>query len=529
MTDGAARLEYLPPGAVRPHPKNPRVSLREDVVEAIRVSLAEAGSMSPEYAIRVRPVEGGHEIISGHHRHEAVKRAGLETLPCWVKEMTDDEAYMALVLDNRQGELSPLEIGIHALEVVGKAKAGRGKKGGLAAYARDLGKDQSYLTRLAQAARVAKSMPQGIDLCSLMDKAKHLEAIHTLPESFWPDMVKTTLAKGWSVKDVEAAVAAGKKYLDEPEVGDWPEYLPADRCALAVATGAMTRTDVRRIRDLAIKVRADLFTGMEEVAALARESGEPEPLADLAAEFGDWLAANAGEASWDLKQLRSRRDRYEDLIAEARRNLEAHDTRFSLYCCDLADAPIADGSVDCVVTDPPYPAQFLEVFDKLARFALRVLRPGGSLLVMSGQSHLPEVIARLASAGDGLRYHWCAAYLTPGGQAPQIWPRKVNTFWKPVLWYTKGDYQGDWVGDVVKSEVNDNDKRFHHWGQSESGMADLIDRFSSPGQTVCDPFLGGGTTGVVALAMNRRFVGIDVSADAVEVARSRLLATREAV
>ena len=53
---------------------------------------------------------------------------------------------------------------------------------------------------------------------------------------------------------------------------------------------------------------------------------------------------------------------------------------------------------------------------------------------------------------------------------------------------------------MAKSAVNDNDKRFHHWGQSESGMADIINRFSKPGDTILDPSMGGGTESGVGIA-----------------------------
>jgi site-specific DNA-methyltransferase (adenine-specific) len=86
----------------------------------------------------------------------------------------------------------------------------------------------------------------------------------------------------------------------------------------------------------------------------------------------------------------------------------------------------------------------------------------------------------------------------------------------------KDAYKGDWIGDVTRSDVNDNDKRFHHWGQSESGMADLIDRVSMPGQTILDPFCGGGTTGVVALKMNRLFIGIDSDEKSISTTAARL-------
>ena len=45
---------------------------------------------------------------------------------------------------------------------------------------------------------------------------------------------------------------------------------------------------------------------------------------------------------------------------------------------------------------------------------------------------------------------------------------------------------------------------------------------SNPGDLVCDPFLGSGTTGVVALALGRRFVGIDISDSNVRSAAARI-------
>lgn len=200
--------------------------------------------------------------------------------------------------------------------------------------------------------------------------------------------------------------------------------------------------------------------------------------------------------------------------------------RYRLIHSDLREADIKPESVDCIITDPPYPEEFLDCFKWLADCASTWLKTGGTLAVMSGQAHLPQVIANLCSNPE-LSYRWTMAYLTPGGQAVQVFPRKVNTFWKPIILMTKGN-GGDWIGDVCKSDVNNNDKRFHHWGQSESGMADLIERISIPGQVVCDPFLGGGTTGVVAVQMNRIFVGCDIDENNIKISASRMQEIKDA-
>ena len=170
---------------------------------------------------------------------------------------------------------------------------------------------------------------------------------------------------------------------------------------------------------------------------------------------------------------------------------------------------------DVVITDPPYPREFLDTFTELAEGC--ALSGVKVVAVMSGQSYLPEVMERLCKH---LKYRWTMAYLTPGGQAVQLWQAKVNTFWKPLLVFGEAT---DWFGDVVKSDVNDNDKRFHNWGQSESGMMDWIKRMSKPNDLICDPFMGAGTTAVAALACGRRFVGCDIDAAHVESAKARCL------
>ena len=158
---------------------------------------------------------------------------------------------------------------------------------------------------------------------------------------------------------------------------------------------------------------------------------------------------------------------------------------------------------NAIITDPPYPKKFIYLYDSLAELSKEV----SIVAVMCGQSYLPEILPLMTRH---LKYRWTMCYLTPGGQAVQQWVSKVNTFWKPVLLF--GDAI-EWIGDVTKS--NSNDKDFHDWGQSESGMIDLVNRLTSPNDLICDPFVGAGTTGVAALSQGRRFVGCDIDLDCV--------------
>jgi site-specific DNA-methyltransferase (adenine-specific) len=262
-------------------------------------------------------------------------------------------------------------------------------------------------------------------------------------------------------------------------------------------------------------------------AKLAKEHGVSEATVKRAGKFADEVDAEpelqdaimrrnpVSKAKKKIKIERHKRD-----LSEAQKHIDtARKQKIESVCdlrvCSCVELFKSGIKPDAVITDPPYPYEFLPVFTELAEGCKEAGVP--LVAVMSGQSYLPEVMRRLS---EHLRYRWTLAYMTPGGQAVQQWKAKVNTSWKPVILF--GD-STEWFGDVAISKPNDNDKRFHGWGQSESGMADLVERLTKPGQLICDPFLGGGTTAVVALALGRRFVGCDIDSAHVEQTKARVM------
>lgn len=155
----------------KPHPKNPRIGMREDVIDAIAASIRQHG-FHERHAITVRKTKAGYQIISGHHRVEAAKRAGLDAVPAWVVEMDDDQAYMALAMDNAQGEMSLVELAIHAAGV----KAAKGKEGeGVKAWAEGMCFEHAKAFNLRKVGLYAKSL--STDVCTkLRDKFSHVLA-----------------------------------------------------------------------------------------------------------------------------------------------------------------------------------------------------------------------------------------------------------------------------------------------------------------------------------------------------------------
>ena len=53
-------------------------------------------------------------------------------------------------------------------------------------------------------------------------------------------------------------------------------------------------------------------------------------------------------------------------------------------------------------------------------------------------------------------------------------------------------------------------------------MTWLVKRASLPGETILDPFMGSGTTGVAALKLGRRFIGIEIEPAYFEIACRRI-------
>jgi hypothetical protein len=261
---------------------------------------------------------------------------------------------------------------------------------------------------------------------------------------------------------------------------------------------------------------------LEDLGLTKKESALSQKLASLPVEDFESVKAGATAISEAIKQHEKaiREEERAVYVAEKLATIAPRTDRYSLREEPCSSAlSLDEGSMDWVITDPPYPREFLHLFNGLGQVAAHVLKPGGSLLCMVGQSYIPSIIRDLSKH---LEYHWTLAYLTPGGQATQLFPRKVNTFWKPILWFIKGGYAGDWIGDVSHSDTNDNDKRFHEWGQSESGMRDLMSRFVKPGDTILDPFMGAGTTGVIALELGATFLGFDQDKNAFNEAMMRL-------
>lgn len=173
-------------------------------------------------------------------------------------------------------------------------------------------------------------------------------------------------------------------------------------------------------------------------------------------------------------------------------------------------ADIPDGSIDAIITDPPYPKEYLHTWDQLGEVAMRTLKPRGWCIAYSGKIHLDDVMARLSASG--LSFYWQLIFKQTV-QAP-IHPRKVNTLYKPILVFQKPPItpQETYILDVIEGEGVQKDR--HEWQQSEGGFEFLIERFTLPGETILEPFAGGGTVPAVAKRLKRFCIAYEIDESA---------------
>jgi len=208
-------------------------------------------------------------------------------------------------------------------------------------------------------------------------------------------------------------------------------------------------------------------------------------------------------------------------------SLQIVNAEFYEWCNNNLD----DNSIDLILTDPPYPKEYLHVWGQLGEVASRVLKPGGYLATYSGQLYLDYVMKAI---GEHLSYVWTIA-LQHNSLTQLVNPRNLICRWKPILLYRKhmigktkemgagkiesasGSALNDFIGDDYR------EKGFHEWGQGETAVGYLMKTLSYPNDLVLDPFVGGGTTLVVAKDLKRRCIGIEIDKQYIDKIKTNIM------
>ncbi len=175
---------------------------------------------------------------------------------------------------------------------------------------------------------------------------------------------------------------------------------------------------------------------------------------------------------------------------------------------------LPDNSVDLFLTDPPYAE--IECYRELAELAAVKLKPGGLCLAYCGQTYLPDVLTTMARH---LTYHWTFAIRFAGPHRP-IYPKQIQNTWQPVVAFSRGKAKPGWIVDMLES--GGREKSDHDHQKTLSDVEYLIEKLTSPGSLVVDPFCGSGTVPAACKTLGRRWLACEFDSGTTRVARRRV-------
>jgi DNA modification methylase len=233
-------------------------------------------------------------------------------------------------------------------------------------------------------------------------------------------------------------------------------------------------------------------------------------------------------------------------------------------CLDVMKG-IPDGSIDMVLTDPPYGTTACKwdsviPFDPMWEQLKRITKVNGAIVLTASQ---PFTSALVMSNPKMFRYDWVWEKNKSTGflnakkmplrnkedvlvfysKMPTYNPQKTLGH-KPVNYYTKHTSDGTTIGktnlgvsgggsterypkciqkfNVVNQDGTSKEGKHHPTQKPIALMEYLIKTYTNEGETVLDFTMGSGTTGVACKNLGRSFVGIEMDKGYYDIAKDRI-------
>lgn len=218
----------------------------------------------------------------------------------------------------------------------------------------------------------------------------------------------------------------------------------------------------------------------------------------------------------------------------------------TLYLGDCLEVLPSIEAVDHVISDPPYE-------DELHAAIGRIRRNDGRAMVdtlgFEGVNATRSAIAAecvrmsqgwciLFTLAEGVRawrdelqavgakYDTCIAWVKPDSTPRMNGQGPARGFECAVTAWCAGGYRSWNAGGkrgVYTHCVNNAERTGKHPTEKPRRlMAELVADFTKPGQSICDPFMGSGTTGVAAVQAGRTFIGVERDSAHFELACDRI-------
>ena len=225
-TKGSSSISEIELSKIFPNPDQPRMEMDEEALEELAESIKSIGIIQP---ITLRQKENGtYEIIAGERRWHAAQKAGLNTIPAYIKKVTDEDVMeMALIENIQREDLNPIEIALAYNNLIDRAHLTQEQ------VAQKVGKKRAtvtnYLRLLKLPAQIQLSLRKGdIDqgharaLAGLSNPALQVKLFNEIQDKNYSvhkieEMVKD-LNSGTTVKSGKKSISNKGKLPEEYEI-----------------------------------------------------------------------------------------------------------------------------------------------------------------------------------------------------------------------------------------------------------------------------------------------------------------------
>ena len=197
-TQGSSTINEIPIEQIEPNADQPRSLFNEEALQELANSIHEIGIIQP---ITLRQISVNRfQIIAGERRWRASKKAGLKTIPAYIRTIKDENVMeMALVENIQREDLNPVEIALayeHLLENTGMTQE---------KVAERAGKSRAAVTNFLRLLKLPAQVQMSLQKREIdMGHARALLALDS--PSLQLKVFREILKNGWPVRKVEEVV-----------------------------------------------------------------------------------------------------------------------------------------------------------------------------------------------------------------------------------------------------------------------------------------------------------------------------------
>ena len=226
---------------IEPDPDQPRRHFDDAALDELAASIAARGVIQP---IIVRPVgPGRYMLVAGERRWRAAQRAQLHEIPALVRQLSDREVMALALIENLQREdLNPIE------EARAYQRLAESESMTQAEIAKMVDKSRSHVANIQRLLMLPESVIRMVEGGEL--SMGHARALIGCEQA--EQLAQQAVAKGWSVREMEAQVRKGAGREPNPPRHARDEFKSAESADIIAM-----QNQIEEMLGLSVKITAD--------------------------------------------------------------------------------------------------------------------------------------------------------------------------------------------------------------------------------------------------------------------------------